>query len=211
MIKNNSIKSNNLIIKKHSALKENDLTRAIFIKYFLNFIDKDYKIISSTGYLSRELYYQILRLDLKINPFYMVGGMGHSSSVSLGYSLKNKRKKVICVDGDGSFLMHLGSAVSISKYCKNFKYILLNNNAHESVGGQTTNIEKIKLNLFSKSVGYKNYFCISKKKEIIKTLKKFFNSSGSSFLEVRIKINDADNKLPRPKDFLKIKKYFLKK
>ena len=69
------------------------------------------------------------------------------------------------------------------------------------MGGQTTNIEKIKLNLFSKSVGYKNYFCISKKKEIIKTLKKFFNSSGSSFLEVRIKINDADNKLPRPKDF----------
>ena len=80
-------------------------------------MNNDYKIISSTGYLSRELYFQIKKLKLSINPFYMVGGMGHTSSVSLGYSLDSK-KKVICLDGDGSFLMHLGSAVSISKYAK---------------------------------------------------------------------------------------------
>ena len=35
----------------------------------------------------------------------MVGGMGHTSSVALGYSLFN-RNKTICVDGDGSS-MHL--------------------------------------------------------------------------------------------------------
>ena len=31
----------------------------------------------------------------------MVGGMGHTSSVALGYSFN--RNKTICVDGDGSF------------------------------------------------------------------------------------------------------------
>ena len=38
--------------------------------------------------------------------FYMVGGMGHTSSVALGYSLTSSKKKTICIDGDGSFLMH---------------------------------------------------------------------------------------------------------
>ena len=54
-------------------------------------MNNDYKIISSTGYLSRELYFQIKKLKLSINPFYMVGGMGHTSSVSLGYSLDSKK------------------------------------------------------------------------------------------------------------------------
>ena len=42
--------------------------------------------------------------------------------------------------------MHLGSLVSIGKIGgKNFKHILFNNNSHESVGGQTTNIEKLNI------------------------------------------------------------------
>ena len=47
----------------------------------------------------------------------MVGGMGHSSALSLGVSTKTKHE-VICLDGDGSFLMHLGSIVSIKKVGK---------------------------------------------------------------------------------------------
>jgi phosphonopyruvate decarboxylase len=70
--------------------------------------------------------------------FYMVGGMGHTSSVALGYSLSTKNE-IICVDGDGSLLMHLGSIKTAGTFAnKNFKYILLNNNAHDSVGGQST-------------------------------------------------------------------------
>ena len=52
------------------------------------------------------------------------------------------KKKTICIDGDGSMLMHLGSMSLCNFYAKkNFKYILMNNNSHESVGGQTTNIK----------------------------------------------------------------------
>ena len=55
----------------------------------------------------------------------MVGGMGHTSSVALGYSLST-RNKTICIDGDGSFLMHLGSIKSIATFAnKNFKYIVI--------------------------------------------------------------------------------------
>ena len=56
--------------------------------------------------------------------FYMVGGMGHTSSVALGYSMNNKNDTV-CIDGDGSFLMHLGSIKSAGTFAgKNYKYIL---------------------------------------------------------------------------------------
>ena len=71
-------------------------------------------------------------------------------------------------------LMHLGSIVSTSKYKqKNFKYILMNNKSHESVGGQKTNIEIINLRLFAKSVGYKKYF-ILKISVTCQSVKKFF-------------------------------------
>ena len=211
LIKNKVLKTK--ITKKSETknLKPNDLTRATFVKSFLKCVNKDYKIISSTGYLSREFYHQIKELKLKINPFYMVGGMGHASSVSLGYSL-NTKKNVICLDGDGSFLMHLGSAISIAKYSKNnLKYVVLNNKSHESVGGQSTNIETINLELFAKSLGYKNYSYLDDKDKAEKVIKSFLKSKKSSFLEVNIKINKIENELPRPKDLLKVKRDFLKK
>jgi len=210
LIKNQVLKSKKKIEKNYQRLSKNDITRAFFVKNLLRYIKKSDKIFSSTGYLSRELYHQIKKLDLKINPFYLVGGMGHTSSVSLGHSL-NSKKKIICLDGDGSFLMHLGSIVSTSKYKqKNFKYILMNNKSHESVGGQKTNIEIINLRLFAKSVGYKKYFYLENKRDLPKVLKNFLNNNNSGFLEVNLKRNNLENKLPRPKDLLKIKKNFFK-
>ena len=211
LIKNNYLKINISKNKNNLELSKYSISRSIFIKKLLKFIGKKDKIFSSTGYLSRDLYYQISKSKLKIYPFYMVGGMGHTSSVSLGYSLKTNNK-VICLDGDGSFLMHLGSAVSIAKYSKkNLKYILINNRSHESVGGQTTNIDNVDLDLFSKSLGYKSFFYLNKKNNIDKTLKKFLNYNGSSFLEVKVQPNKLENDLPRPKDLLKVKNNFLKK
>ena len=87
--------------------------------------------------------------------FYMVGGMGHTSSVALGYSLSS-RNKTICIDGDGSLLMHLGSLKTAGNFAnKNFKYILLNNNSHDSVGGQSTYANNINFEKLSKSLGFK--------------------------------------------------------
>ena len=61
--------------------------------------------------------------------------------------------------------MHMGSLVTVAKYAKkNYKYILLNNFAHESVGSQKTFIENIDLKKFSTAIGFKNYFKIKKKK-----------------------------------------------
>ena len=107
-----------------------NLDKEFFLKNLLNIIKSKTKIISSTGYNSRELIYlKNEHMIKKSNDFYMVGGMGHTTSVALGYSLSTK-KKVVCIDGDGSLLMHLGSLKTTGTFAKkNFKYILLNNNS----------------------------------------------------------------------------------
>lgn len=193
-----------IIIKK----KKKHLSRKDFIKTFLNVVPKGSKIISTTGYTSRELF-QIRNKNkmIKGKDFYMVGGMGHASIVSLGVSL-NTTKNVICLDGDGSFFMHLGASNTIGKFGKkNFKHILFNNNSHESVGGQPTYSENVKIKNLILSMGYKSYKKINKKNNIDKEIKKFLISSGPSFLEVETSLGTLKN-LARPKNLIKIKNDF---
>ena len=141
--------------------------------------------------------------------FYMVGGMGHTSSVALGYSLSSKNK-TICIDGDGSLLMHLGSMKTAGNFAdKNFKYILLNNNIHDSVGGQSTYADKVDFRKLSKSLGFENFYLVKKKANMSKKIRDFINNKKASFLEVRV-TGSKINKLPRPKDLIKIKREFMK-
>lgn len=169
---------------------------------------KNSRIIATTGFTSRELFQ--IRKDSKLNnfkDFYMVGAMGHASMVALGYSLI-KKQKIICLDGDGAFLMHQGSSTIVAKFGdKNFKYILLNNGCHESVGEQPTAINNINLKKFALSIGYKKYYLLNKKSLINKTIKLFINSDGPSFLEVKIKTGSLKNLL-RIKNLKLVKKNF---
>ena len=82
--------------------------------------------------------------------------MGHTAGVSLGTSLNN-RYKTICLDGDGSSLMHLGSLVTLSENVKkNFFYFLLDNQTHRSVGNQSTSSKKILESLVN-HLNFKNF------------------------------------------------------
>jgi len=197
-------KKNKIEIKHSLNLKRNDLIDILLTK-----IDKKTKLIATTGFTSRELHQiRTSRKEKKGQDFYMVGGMGHSSMVSLGISIKTS-KEVICLDGDGSFLMHLGSIVSIGKIAgRNFKHILFNNFSHESVGGQPTNIEKLNMKKLVLSAGYKKFFKINRKNQINLILNKFLKSRGPSFLEVEISPGSIEN-LQRPRNLLKIKKKFM--
>ena len=207
LIENKILKSN----KKYSQIKKKIGLpyRRDFILQLLKQISNDTKIISTTGYTSRELAQ--IRKEKKLfkgKDFYMVGGMGHASMVSFGYSL-NSKKQVICLDGDGSILMHLGSIRTFGYFGHSkLKHILLNNNAHESVGGQPTTAAKIDFKKLVKSLGYKNYFKISKSEQMNFIIKSFLTSKGPSFLEVLINEGTLNN-LSRPRDLIKIKNQFM--
>ena len=208
LVEKNVIKAK--IKKKKENEKNSLILRSEFIENLLNLVPKNSKIISTTGYTSRELM-QIRESRKKIRgkDFYMVGGMGHTSAVAGGYSL-NSKKQVICLDGDGSALMHLGTIRTIGYLKnKNFKHIILNNNSHESVGGQPTYAKNIDFEKMSKGLGYKNFFLIDGKKNIKTTIMNFLKKAGPNLLEVKIK-NKALKNLIRPKNLISIKKNFMK-
>ena len=186
------------------------LNKELFLKTLLETVKKNTKIISSTGYNSRELMYLRNKYSFKNSKdFYMVGGMGHTSSVALGYSLFSN-KQIVCVDGDGSFLMHLGSIKTAGTFAnKNFKYILLNNNSHDSVGGQNTYANNIDFEKLSKSLGFEKFHSIKNKNNLKKKIKNFLTENNLNFLEVKIS-NNKIKKLPRPTDLIKIKNLFMK-
>lgn len=195
--------------KKRKKKDFYNLEKELFLKYLLENLNNNTRIFSSTGYNSRELMY--LRKKYKFNnskDFYMVGGMGHTSSVALGYSLSTKNN-TICIDGDGSLLMHLGSIKTVGNFAnKNFKYILLNNNAHDSVGGQSTYANNVDFKKLSKSLGFKKFYSINNKKNLRQVIKNFLSEKNLCFLEVKV-ANSKIKKLPRPTDLIKIKNQFM--
>lgn len=199
--------------KSKKRKKINDfynLDKEFFLKTLLENLQKKTKIISSTGYNSRELMYLREKYKLrKSNDFYMVGGMGHTSSVALGYSLSNKNK-TICIDGDGSLLMHLGSIKTAGTFGnRKFKYILLNNNSHDSVGGQSTYANDVNFAKLSKSLGFKKFYSIKDNRNLKKNINDFLSDSDLSFLEVKV-TNSKIKNLPRPTNLIKIKNQFMK-
>jgi len=197
-------KSTNIKIKKNFGIKRN-----IIINKVLSLVQDNDKLVSTTGFTSRELFQLRNNSEKKDKgkDFYMVGGMGHTSILTLGVSL-NTKKKVICLDGDGSFFMHLGALNTIGFFGKrNFKHILFNNGSHESVGGQPTYSENVNIKNLVLSMGYKYYKKINKKNNINEELKSFLNFPGSSFLEVETSIGSLKN-LIRPKNLIKIRDDF---
>ena len=124
--------------------------------------------------------------------------MGHVLSIALGIALagKNKEKKIICLDGDGSLIMHLGSIVTVGYLApRNFFHILINNNCHESVGKQSTNTSKLNYQKLSKSVGYTKYLKITNMRQF-ESLKKI-GSDHCVFIEIVVN-EKSSSSLPRP-------------
>ena len=207
LIEQGILEKNSKVNKKKNYYK---LDKEFFLNKLLNNLNNKTKIISSTGYNSRELMYLREKYNIRNSKdFYMVGEMGHTSSVALGYSMF-KKNQTICIDGDGSLLMHLGSLKTIGSFGnKNIKFVLLNNNSHDSVGGQPTYSNNIDFKKFSKSLGFKKYYCIKNNNSIDKVLKNFLKQNNLSFLEVKISNSKIKN-LPRPKNLIDIKNKFMK-
>lgn len=115
-------------------------------------------IVCTTGKASRELF-EIRQANGQGHAcdFLTVGSMGHASSIALGIALQKPDKRVWCIDGDGAALMHMGAMAVIGAQCpKNLIHIILNNGAHETVGGMPTAAGKIDLVSVAKACGYKH-------------------------------------------------------
>lgn len=114
------------------------------INRFLDNINDEDLVISTTGKTSRELWELRKQRNEATDDFCMMGSMGLASAIGLGVALGTK-KQVYVLDGDGAILMHLGNLATIKKYApKNFHHIILNNDSYDSTGGQLTTFSGIK-------------------------------------------------------------------
>lgn len=179
----------------HSTL---GIDREQALKAIIEIVPKATPIISTTGYISRELLkLRVISGGNEGDDFLCIGGMGHASSIAAGLSLAIKRQ-TICIDGDGALIMHMGAISTIARLKSvNLMHIVLNNGVHESVGSQPTGAEKIPLHKIAKNLGYKEVAQVDKLDTLKKKLKVFSTLNESSFLEIRISPSFS-SLLPRP-------------
>lgn len=176
--------------QKYSLLREEAIKKIISLMQ-----DNDI-VVSTTGMISRELYENRQSHE---KDFLVVGSMGHASSIAFGIALNKPNRKVFCFDGDGAFLMHLGAcAVIASRHLPNLKYIIFNNEAHDSVGGQPTIMDCVKLKDIAKGFGYE-FYKAQNLAQILRIWEKFYKSQKPCMLEICVKLG-ARKDLGRPKE-----------
>jgi len=144
-------------------------------------------IVSTTGKLSRELFeLREQKNETHKRDFLTVGSMGHTSQIAMGVALSNPKRDIYCLDGDGSFLMHMGSlAINATLKASNMKHIVFNNSAHDSVGGQPTVAGSLSLSEIAKSCGFKKALTVSDEDGLKQAVTKLV-SGELEFLEVQV-------------------------
>lgn len=194
VIKKNALEFSGSVLHKN----ENTISRESAIEQIAK-IAKDDFIVSTTGKISRELF-EIREKNKEGHgrDFLTVGGMGHASSIAFGMALKNKGHKIWCIDGDGAVLMHMGAMSVIgTSGVHNLVHVVLNNEAHESVGGMPTVANKIDMCKIAEGCGYKNVLKIDKISDLENVLDSAKKSDELSFIEVKCMLS-ARKDLGRP-------------
>ena len=174
------------------------MSREDIIKHIVDVSEEDI-IVCTTGKASRELFeIREERGQGHGFDFLTVGSMGHSSSIALGIALSEPHKKIWCIDGDGAMLMHMGAMALIgANNPQNFVHIVINNGAHETVGGMPTVAEKIDIIKIAEGCGYKNAVSVSNFENLSSQLQKAKAREELTLIEVKCSLG-ARSDLGRP-------------
>ena len=177
---------------------DNQMVREDIIRHIVKASGED-PIISTTGKASRELFEtRVANGQSHKYDFLTVGSMGHSSSIALGVAINKPEQRIWCVDGDGAVLMHMGSmAVLGANKPKNMIHVVINNGAHETVGGMPTVAGSIDLVAIAKACGYPNAVCVDNFEDLDRELDTAKSRNELSLIEVKCSIGARED-LGRP-------------
>lgn len=156
-------------------------------------------VVSTTGKASRELFeIRVANGQSHKYDFLTVGSMGHSSSIALGVAINKPEQRIWCIDGDGAVLMHMGSMAVIGVIKpKNLIHIVINNSAHETVGGMPTVAGAINLPAIAKACGYPYTISVDNFDDLDKELEMVQSKNELSLIEVKCAIGARED-LSRP-------------
>jgi len=159
------------------------------LKLIIDSVDGSSAVVATTGKTSRELFELRERYDVDLHKqdFLSVGSMGHCSQIALGVAIAKPDRNVICIDGDGAVLMHMGAMALIGQSdSRNFIHIIINNGAHESVGAQPTVAFNLDFPMLGEALGYTKALSCSDANGLQDALEVIKNSEGPVLLEVRV-------------------------
>lgn len=157
--------------------------------------DHDTVQLATTGKTGRELY----ELEDAANNLYMVGSMGCVSSLGLGLSLTRPEKSIIAIDGDGALLMRMGNLATNGAYSPpNLLHILLDNQTHDSTGGQQTVSDQIHFTEVAAACGYINAVYVHNLQELEEFIEGWKHDKCLTFLYLKIS-GGSKKGLGRPK------------
>ena len=177
---------------------ENTMVREEIIRHIAAATGED-PVVSTTGKASRELFeIREARGQSHKYDFLTVGSMGHSSSIALGVAVQKPNTRVWCIDGDGAVLMHMG-AMAVLGACapKNLVHVVINNGAHETVGGMPTVMSRVDVVGLAKACGYPRAVSVDNFEDLDKALAEAKEAGVLSLVEVKCSIGARDD-LGRP-------------
>ncbi len=160
------------------------------IRTIISSMPRDTAFVGTTGMISRELF------ELRVSTgtshesdFLTVGSMGHASQIALAIALAQPRRHIACLDGDGAFIMHTGGAAIIGSLApRNLLHFVLNNGAHDSVGGQDTVGFRIDIPAIARACGYAQAACVKTLDNLQTQIAAMLASdAGPNLLEVKVR------------------------
>lgn len=179
----------------------NQMVREAVLGRILEILPEDAVIVSTTGKISRELYEQSNQINGNHDQIFMtVGGMGHASMIAFGIAQKRPDKKVLCIDGDGAVLMHMGALPFIASQAPaNFYHIVINNQAHESVGAMPTGCQQADFARIARAAGYVRSEKLESMEALDQIAEAIKKEKGPILFEIPVSL-DARADLGRPKE-----------
>ena len=183
------------VIKKNALVNKNGkkyvsnmpLTREEVLKIILAAAKLEDVFVCTTGKLSREIYEIRKNTDgVYSRDFLTVGSMGHSLMIAFGIALAKPDRRVFCLDGDGSMLMHMGSVAVVGAHApRNLVHIVINNGAHETVGGLPAVSGKLELHATAKACWYGSCIRADSEIELAKVLGAMNETEMSNHVETK--------------------------
>ena len=165
------------------------LSREEAIEVILDHMPKDTIYSATTGRATRELFFlRQKRNETKAHDYLNVGSMGHASSVALGIALSRPERHVVVLDGDSAAMMHMGALTMVSKVsAPGLLHVVLNNGAHESVGGQPSAGHLIDFTKIAEACGYQTVgHAVESKDELVEAVDKLKDCRRAAFIDCRI-------------------------
>ena len=165
------------------------MSREEAIEVILDHMPADTVYSATTGRATRELFFlREKRGETKAHDFLNVGSMGHASSVALGIALARPDRHVVALDGDSAAIMHMGALTMVSKVsAPNFLHVVLNNGAHESVGGQPSAGHLLDWTKIAEACGYQTVgHPVTTEEELTEALNTLRDCGKAAFIDCRI-------------------------